>query len=76
MYTAFVNGVRYPYRDIDEGDAYNIALQVLYEMREETVSNPELFNKTDGFSEIYKTLIKSVEVTAVCIKEAREDHLN
>ena len=74
MYTAFISGVKYSYKDINEGDAYNITSQVLYEMRKEALSNPELFNKTDGFSEVYKTLIKSVEVTAEFIKEARKEN--
>jgi len=72
MYNVFIAGVEYPYRDIDEGDAYRIAMQVLHEMREETVSNPEMF-RTRGFSDIYNALIRSVEVTASCIKEVRKE---
>lgn len=45
--------------DINERDAYIIAMQVLKEMRDEAEANPDLF-KNHGFSDIYDTLIRNV----------------
>ena len=45
--------------DINERDAYIIAMQVLKEMRDEAEANPDLF-KDHGFSDIYDTLIRNV----------------
>lgn len=62
MYTTSIgDGVRE--YNINEEDAYRIAIQVLQEMEHETFEQPELF-KTHGFSSLYSLLIYKVCRTA------------
>ena len=72
MYTANVAGEMFEYRDINELDAYNIAIQVLQEMEAETFYNPEGFKKQGNFSNIYNLLIYKVLGTAERIKEVKQ----
>lgn len=70
MYTANVAGEVFEYKDINELDAYNIAIQVLQEMEAETFYNPEGFKKRDGFSSLYNLLIYKTCAVAERIYEA------
>ena len=72
MYTANVTGEVFEYRDIDESDAYNIAIQVLQEMEAETFYNPEGFKGQGNFSSLYDLLIYKVLGTAERIKEVKQ----
>ena len=57
--------------NINEEDAYYIALQVLKEMEYETIDNPQYFNlkEESGFTRLYKYLISHVLSTAYMIKK-------
>lgn len=72
MYTASVAGKVFEYQDINEADAYNIAIQVLQEMEAETFYNPEGFKEQDGFSSLYNLLIYKILGTAERIKEVKQ----
>lgn len=72
MYTANVAGQVFEYQDINELDAYNIAIQVLQEMEAETFYNPEGFQKQGNFSSVYNLLIYKVLGTAERIKEVKQ----
>ena len=72
MYTANVAGEVFEYEDINELDAYNIAIQVLQEMEAETFYDPEGFKKQGGFSSLYNLLIYKVLGTAERIKEVKQ----
>ena len=72
MYTTNVDGEVFEYQDINELDAYHIAIQVLHEMEAETFYNPEGF-KNEGFSEIYNLLIYKVLGTAERVRKVKED---
>lgn len=73
MYVANVAGQVFEYPDINEADAYNIAIQVLQEMEAETFYNPEGFKKQDGgFSNLYNLLIYKVLGTAERVKEVKQ----
>lgn len=63
--------------NINEEDAYYIALQVLKEMEYETIDNPQYFNleKEDGFTRLYKYLISHVLSTAYMIKRINKEVL-
>lgn len=72
MYVTNVAGQVFEYPDINEMDAYYIAIQVLQEMEAETFYNPNDF-KNDGFSKIYNLLIYKVLGTAERIKEVKKE---
>lgn len=72
MYVANVAGEVFEYQDINEMDAYSIAIQVLQEMEAETFYNSEGFKKQDGFSNLYNLLIYKVLGTAERIKEVKQ----
>lgn len=72
MYKASVAGEVFEYQDINEADAYNIAIQVLQEMEAETFYNPEGFKEQGGFSNLYNLLIYKVLGTAERIKEVKQ----
>ena len=72
MYIANVAGEVFEYEDINELDAYNIAIQVLQEMEAETFYNPEGFKKQGDFSSLYNLLIYKVLGTAERIKEVKQ----
>ena len=72
MYVTNVAGQVFEYPDINEQDAYNIAIQVLQEMEAETFYNPEGFKKQGGFSMLYNLLIYKVLGTAERIKEVKQ----
>lgn len=68
MYRAGFGGQTRTY-DINEDDAYFIAFQVLKEMRDETIDNPEYF-RNYSFSTMYNALVTDVLKTANCIQDA------
>lgn len=62
--------------NINEEDAYYIALQVLKEMEYETIDNPQYFNLREegGFTRLYKYLVSRVLSTAYMVKRiSKED---
>lgn len=61
--------------NINEEDAYYIALQVLKEMEYETIDNPQYFNlkKEDGFTRLYKYLISRVLSTTYMVKRVSKE---
>lgn len=73
MYKVNVAGQMFEYQDINEEDAYNIAIQVLQEMEAETFYNPKGFKKQGNFSSLYNLLIYKVLGTAERVKEAKGD---
>lgn len=73
MYVTNVAGQVFEYPDINEADAYNIAIQVLQEIEAETFYNSEGFKKQGGFSNLYNLLIYKVLGTAERVKEAKAD---
>ena len=72
MYTTNVDGEVFEYPDINELDAYHIAIQVLHEMEAETFYNPEGFKEQGNFSSLYNLLIYKVLGTAERIKEVKQ----
>lgn len=74
MYTANVFDEVREY-DINEEDAYYIALQVLKEMEYETIDNPQYFNlgKEGGFTRLYKYLVSRVLSTAYMVKRINKE---
>ena len=71
MYTVNMNGLVRQYDSINEDDAYFIAYQVLKEMQEEAIVEPQLFlNGYVGFSKLYRGLIHRVLTTASSVEKA------